>query len=390
MFLEKILQKPMRRVIGLMSGTSMDGMDAALVEIEGCGPDTSVRLVAFTTLPFRDELRERLARVAGTGGAATAEICRLNVEVGEFAAEAALAVAGEAAIPMAEIDLIGSHGQTICHLPGEAPKSSLQIGEGAVTAERTGVTTVSNFRARDLAVGGQGAPLVPYADWVLFRSADESRVMLNVGGIANVTLLPKGLGLEAISAFDTGPGNMVIDGLARALSRGEKAYDLDGERAARGRVVDELLDRFLEHRFFRDRPPKSTGREMFGDAFVKRLIEEGRSLGATDDDLLATATELTARSIVQSVVVCVADPSALGKMIVSGGGVHNRTLMAGLTRLMRPVPVAPLEDIGLPSDAKEAVAFAVLANETIHGRASNVPGVTGARRAVILGQIIPA
>ncbi len=387
MFLESILNKPVRRVMGLGSGTSMDGMDAALMEIEGSGSETSVRLSAFVTVPYASEMRDRLASASASGGGTTEEICSLNAEVAVVAVLAAEKAAGEAGVPIGEVDLIGSHGQTVCHLPDGDPGASLQIGEAALIAERTGVTTVSNFRARDLAAGGQGAPLVPYVDWLLFRSEEEGRALLNLGGIANVTLLPKGLGLESVLAFDTGPGNMVLDGLSRVLGDGRSAFDAGGEWAARGSVNEDLLDRLLEHPYFGRRPPKSTGREAFGDAFVKRVMEDGRALAVSNDDLMATATELTARTVAQAVVVCVADPATLGKMIVSGGGVHNRTLMERLSRLMKPVPVVRLEEVGFPSDAKEAIAFAVLANETIHGLPSNVPGVTGARRAVVLGQI---
>jgi len=389
LFLDPILSKRVRRVIGLSSGTSMDGMDAALVDIRGCGSETSVRLLAFTTLPFRPDIRERLARVAGIDGGPSREICLLNVEVAEAAAAAAEEVARKAAVPMEEVDLIGSHGQTICHLPGDDPRASLQIGEGAVVAERTGVTTVSNFRARDLAAGGQGAPLIPYVDWLLFRSEEEGRALLNLGGIANVTLLPRGLGLETVTAFDTGPGNMVIDGLSRILSADEAPFDRNGDRAGEGRLVEGLLTRLLEHPYFRERPPKSTGREVFGETFVEQVMEMGRALGASNEDLLATATELTARTVAQAIAVWVADPASVGRMIVSGGGIHNRTLMKRLSTLMKPIPVVRLEEMGFPSDAKEAIAFAVLANETAHGLPSNVPGATGARRAVVLGELVP-
>jgi anhydro-N-acetylmuramic acid kinase len=389
-FLDSILNKDARTVIGLSSGTSMDGMDAALVEIRGHGPQTEAELLAFEMQPYDNRLRDRLRSAAEPGGGSTAEVCRLAAEVAVVASAAAEAVTRKASVSMETVDLIGSHGQTVCHLPEEEPASSLQIGEGAVIAEKTGVTTVSNFRSRDLAAGGQGAPLVPYVDWLLFRSEAESRVMLNVGGIANVTLLPKGLGADAVFGFDTGPGNMVIDGVFRSLSGGRDSFDRDGEAAAEGQVVPVLLDHLLEHPYYRERPPKSTGRETFGESYVHEIVTKARESGISDADLLATVTELTARSIVQALVVCVADFPALGRMIVSGGGVYNRTLMERLAVLMKPVSVVALDEVGLPPDAKEAVAFAVLANEAVHGVPANVPAATGARRRVVLGDITPA
>lgn len=385
--LGSITGKAARRVIGLSSGTSMDGMDAVLVTVGGRGPQTSVEILAFETLPYRTDLRKRLLSVAAPGAGTAAEVCRLNAEVGEAAAEAAHAVARRAGVLIEEVDLIGSHGQTICHLPDGEPKASLQIGEAAVVAERTGVTTVSNFRARDLAAGGEGAPLVPYVDWLLFRSDREARAMLNLGGIANVTFLPKSGPLSAVRAYDTGPANLVMDGLARALSGGQSQCDTDGRLATSGRLVPEILDRCLEHPYFRRSPPKSTGREAFGDPFVDEILLVGRSSDAGPGDLLATATELTARTVAEAILGHSPGRPPVGRVVVSGGGVHNPALMDRLHERLMPIPVVTLEALGIPPDAKEALAFAVLANESVHGIKANVPGVTGARRSVVLGEV---
>jgi len=380
-------------VIGLMSGTSCDGVDAALVRVCGCGLRTRVELAAFITVPYPAAVRRVVARASSPGEGRVDLVCQANVLVGELFAEAALEVARRGGVAMRRVDLIGSHGQTIQHLPspvrvaGRRVASTLQIGEPSVIAERTGVTTVADFRPRDMACGGQGAPLVPYVDYLLLRHRTRARVALNIGGIANATWLPPLCRPDQVVAFDTGPGNMVLDALARHASGGRRRCDRDGAMAARGTVCEPLLRRLLRHPFFRNAPPKSTGRETFGEAFVGGLLERAGDLSVAD--LLATATELTVRSIAGALERFVRPLGGIDEVIASGGGCHNATLMALLSAALSPTPVRRSDAFGLPADAKEAMAFAVLAHETLAGRAGNLPSATGARRAAILGKIIP-
>jgi anhydro-N-acetylmuramic acid kinase len=281
------------------------------------------------------------------------------------------------------VELIGCHGQTIYH---EGGRNTLQIGEPAILAERAGAPVVSNFRARDIAAGGQGAPLVPYLDYVLFRHPRRTRIALNIGGIANLTVIPPGAQLEDLVAFDTGPGNMVIDALAREATAGRQNYDRGGRIAARGTVDRRLLDELLRDPYYRRRPPKSAGREQYGAAFVERMKRSGRPI----EDLVATATVLTAATIARAVIEQTREPRpAPIDLIVSGGGGHNPQIMAHLAGFLPGIGVASSSDYGIDADAKEAIAFAVLAYATWRGRPSNVPSATGARRPVVLGSITP-
>lgn len=397
--------------IGLMSGTSGDGVDAALIEIvEGdptatpahlsqttsgppwlvsqVRPGFAVRMVAHFTEPYSTDFRRRLFTLFSPDTARVDEICRLNFLVAERFAAAALAVIRKAGLSPADVTVIGSHGQTIHHLPPETEQgeggcpSTLQIGEPQVIAARTGILTVGNFRPADMALGGQGAPLVPYVDWLLLTAADRHRVVQNIGGIGNVTILPAGATLDKVSAFDTGPGNMVIDGLMERLTG--QAADWDGVWAQRGRVCQGLLEELLRHPFLLKRPPKSTGREEFGSAFIDALLKKGQGAGLSTADLVATATAFTVQSIVthwrQYAV-------GLEEAIVGGGGAANPFIMAELSKAMAPVPVRPVDHYGMPAGAKEALAFAVLGYETWRGRPSNVPNATGAQRPVVLGSL---
>lgn len=377
--------KPVRRVVGLMSGTSVDGIDAALVEIEGAGPGCGVGLLAFETYPFPPDLKERIHR-AFTGGSSR-EICELNFLLGEAFAAAVQKVVQKAGKRLHEVDLVGSHGQTIYHIPKamRGVNSTLQIGEGAVIAERTGVPVVCDFRPRDIAAGGDGAPLVPYADWVLFSRPGKVRAMQNIGGIANVTVLPGSV--DDVLAFDTGPGNMIIDHVARAVAADHSAMDEGGKLSALGQVDERLLEALMGHDYLALPPPKTTGREAFGQGFSQGLVDGYDPLRLLD--LLATVVRFTADSIARAYRDFILPRFPLDEVIVSGGGVHNETLLARLRAQLAPVPVLALEDMGLSSDAKEAVAFAILANETIAGNPSNVPSATGALRPVVLGKIVP-
>jgi anhydro-N-acetylmuramic acid kinase len=355
------------RVAGVMSGTSLDGIDVAVVEIVG----RRIRTVGFQSTPYPALVREAIL-AASDAVTRTAAISRLNFLLGELYAQAVL----RAVRRFGPVELVGCHGQTIYH---EGGTNSLQIGEAAVIAERTGVPVVSNFRARDIAAGGQGAPLVPYVDYLLFRHRTRTRIALNIGGIANITVIPAGAAAERVVAFDTGPGNMVIDALAREMG---KPYDRSGKIAASGNVNVPLLDELLADPYYRRRPPKSAGREQYGAAFGARL----KKAGLPARDLVATATVLTAATIALAVGKFADRPTDL---IVSGGGVHNPQIMAHLAGFLPDVAISTSTNHGIDADAKEAIAFAVLAHETWRRRPANLPSATGARRAVVLGDITP-
>jgi len=369
-------------VTGLMSGTSMDGVTAVAAELEGA-EKVSYRLEDWMTVPYPAEVKRALLELVENGEMES--LCRLNFAVGEAFAETAAALSdsvGESP------DLIGSHGQTVCHLPSEEEGErtfTLQIGEGDVIAERTGVTTVSDFRVRDVAAGGEGAPLIPYLDWKLFRSPGKGRCMLNLGGIANVTYLPPDGDLEDLLAFDTGPGNMIMDYLVRDITDGEREYDEGGKGAARGEVDRELLDWLLAHPFLEKTPPKSTGRSDFGPHFVERYEEKALAKGLSSEDALATANAFTAQSVYRG---CRRWLGQIDELIVSGGGTFNETLMESLEELFQP-PVVKSSAYGIPVEAKEALGFAILAYETYRGVPSNVPAATGARHRTMLGKISP-
>lgn len=341
------------RVAGLISGTSVDGIDVAVVDID----DTQLKVVAARTVPYEDEVRRRILAISNAQ-AHVGETARLNFLLGELFASAL-----ESTFPLDTIELIGSHGQTIYH-QGTPPLCTLQIGEGSVIAERTARPVVSDFRVGDMAAGGRGAPLVPLLDYRLFRHATVHRVALNIGGIANITVIPAGAKPEDVVAFDTGPGNMIIDALA-------PPFDRDGEKARAGRVNERLLAELLSDPFYAAPPPKTAGREQYGGEFVSR----------TGIDV-ATATELT----VQTIADAITRYPATGEVIVSGGGAHNRFMMERLQAAIRP-RLMPASDLGVDIDAKEAVLFALLAYETWQGRPGNLPSATGARHPVVLGKI---
>jgi anhydro-N-acetylmuramic acid kinase len=368
-----------RLVVGLLSGTSADGTDAALCEIEGSGEETRLTTRAFVTTPFSRPLRERIFRLAD---ADASELCDLDVLLGEAFADAARAVCDAASVPLADVHLVGSHGQTAVHHPRSAGKlgATLQIGEAAVIAERVGCPVVSDFRVRDVAAGGEGAPLVPLVDHLLFRKSGTPRALQNIGGIANVTLVRERL--DELVAFDNGPGNMPLDAVARAVSGGVEAFDRGGARAARGTIDRALLDELHRHPYLSQRLPKSTGRETFGKDFVYPLLAR---YGARLDDLLATLTRFVAEAIARSYRESLPTPPA--EVFVSGGGALNPVLMSHLRETLAPIPVETSAALGVDPEAKEAIAFAVLANETLFGRPGNVPSVTGAAGPRVLGKI---
>lgn len=375
------------RVVGLMSGTSADGIDAALVEIKEGEGGLSLETLAYVSTSYDTKTREAIFELFGPPSSTVDKICRMNVVLGEAFAQATLEVIKAAGLKPGQVDLIGCHGQTVHHLPGS--NATLQIGEAAVIAQRTGITVVSNFRARDMAVGGEGAPMVPYFDWLVFRHPTKTRVLQNIGGIANMTVLPKGCSLEDIHAFDNGPGNMIMDHMASSITDGKLRYDKDGAMAARGRVQQSLLHQLMEHGFIQRKPPKTSGREEFGGEYTENLVAKWRSLGVSPEDMLATATAFTANVIVKDLMEVAASPDGLDEVIVSGGGALNPVLMRMIREGVAPVPVVTSQTYGVDSDAKEAIAFAVLAYETIRGRPANVPRATGASKPVVLGCITP-
>jgi anhydro-N-acetylmuramic acid kinase len=381
-------------VVGMMSGTSADGIDVCLVRIAERGriDASGAKLENFASVPFSAALRDSILRVAEGERVTAGEISRLNFRVGEEFSRAALAALRRWRVRPARVSLIGSHGQTIFHQgfvrgPRSGTPSTLQIGEPAIIAARAGITTVGDFRPADIAAGGQGAPLVPFVDYRLYGNAPVGRVALNIGGIANLTVLPAGGGLREVFAFDTGPGNMVIDALVRRATRGRQKFDRNARIATRGRIIPALLDSLLQDEYFQSPPPKTTGRERYGEDYVRRLIARREARGASHTDLIRTATLLTALSIVDAMNRWVRPKAKIGEMIVSGGGVHNPLLMAQLAAALGGIRVIGSTELGVPEDAKEAFAFALLAWETLHRRPSNVPGATGARRPAILGKI---
>lgn len=380
----QLAEKRERLVAGLMSGTSLDGIDVALVKITGSGVHSQIKQIAFKTVGYEPAVRRSIREACQPAASNAAMICSLNFVLGELFAQAVADICRDAGITLAELDLIGSHGQTIWHQPG---KSTLQIGEAAVIAERTGVVTVADFRVRDVAAGGQGAPLVPYTEYLLYRHPRRTRLLQNIGGIANVTVLPAGGGVETVTAFDTGPGNMMIDYAVNRLTNGEQQYDEGGEWAGRGGVNKPMLAELMAHPYLSCTPPKTTGREVFGDAYTAELVNRYVAQGVTAADILATFTCFTARSMADAYRRFILPQIHVDEVILSGGGVHNRTMVAMLRRELRDIPLLSQEELGFSSDAKEAVAFAVLANEAVSGHANNLPAVTGARASVIMGKI---
>jgi anhydro-N-acetylmuramic acid kinase len=383
-----------RLAVGLMSGTSMDGIDAALVRLAGPAEKPRVRLLAFVTLPYPPEVRRWIMHVAAGYGVTAGEVSQLNFLLGELFAKAALRVCRAARVSPRRLSFIGSHGQTVFHqgrpesvlrLGEVVGPNTLQIAEPAVIAERTGAMVIADFRTADVAAGGQGAPLVPMVDYLLLRDVRKGTVALNVGGIANVTVIPAKAKPEDVFGFDTGPGNMLSDALVRHFTKDREHYDAGGRVAALGKVNEPLLAEALLYPFFRQSPPKSAGREQFGGDFLERYFL-GRKR-ARFEDLLRTSLELTARTIAEALARFVLPATKLDRLIVSGGGAHNRTLVKRLAELLPDLAVELSDRYGLPVDAKEAIAFAILADRTWHGLPGNLPSVTGARRAVVLGKI---
>ena len=372
-----------RVVVGLMSGTSLDGISAAVARFrEADGDRLAVELLAYTSRAYTPAERARLG--AALAGTSASEYCRLNFDLGEWLADAAIQAMAEAGVARADIAVIASHGQTIWHEPAH---STWQWGESSVIAERTGIDVVSDFRVRDVAAGGHGAPLVPIADALLFSSAGEWRGLQNLGGIGNITVVPPGGQLEGVRAFDTGPSVAVIDGVTRTL-RPDLPFDIDGKLAAAGKADMEIVADLLRAPYFAAPPPKSTGRELFNTAYVEALIKRSRDRGASDEDIIATAVQLTARSIADAYRRFIAEP--LTEVLASGGGAKNPALFAAIAAAIHPLPLRHFDQVFFDGEAKEAVAFALLGYLHVAGRSGNVPAATGARGGRILGKLTPA
>ncbi len=380
--------------IGLMSGTSADGVDAALVRILS-DDSPEVETLGFHAAPYPRSLRERILLAAGEEGARTDEICSLHREVGEAFASAALEVASRAKIPIERIDFLGSHGQTVRHLPegteGERRPllpSTFQIGDPAFIVARTGITSVCDFRPRDVAAGGAGAPLTPWAHRILFSRENAASAFLNLGGISNITYLPP-VGEEGIFGFDCGPANMTLDVLARRITNGEKTHDTGGNLAAAGRVCPDTLAELKRHAYLKRKPPKSTGREMFGEAFTDEAIERMASRASDPKDAIATLTAFSASCVADAIRDFFPKDAPPAEVIIGGGGVHNKTLMRRLRDALGDLPLVRSDARGVSPDAVEAVCFTLLAWGTLSGQANNLPSVTGAKEAVCLGNITP-
>ena len=372
--------------IGLMSGTSADSIDAACVRLEGAPPRLDWELLSFVTLPISEELRREIFAAFRPETGTVDRLCQLNFTLGEAFAEASLAAAKAAGLTPAQVDFIGSHGQTVWHIPpnsGEGVASTLQLGNPAVIAQRTGIAVVSDFRSRDMAAGGQGAPLVPFVDKLLLSHESRSRAVQNIGGIGNVTWLPAGGKGEAFG-FDTGPGNMLLDRAAEVLTQGQLRCDLDGKLAFAGTVQQEILQKWMdEEPYFAKMPPKSTGRELFGVQRCHRYLEEMG--GMSKEDILATLTAFTARSTAEAYKNFL--PALPDEVLLCGGGARNSAIAAMLQKELPASRIGKTEDAGLPGDSKEAVAFAVLGYETMNRRPGNLPAATGASGPVVLGSI---
>jgi anhydro-N-acetylmuramic acid kinase len=403
-------------VLGLMSGTSVDGIDVSLVSISGASPSLKINLLNHTAIPFPAAIRKEILRFAEQDPITSGELSQLHSILGHIYAEAALAACKKFRVSPRKIDLIGNHGQTIFHQGAPVPylgarvSSTLQIGESAILAARTGITTVSDFRPADLALGGNGAPLVPFADYALYRHAKLGRISLNIGGIANITVIPANAKPSQIFAFDTGPGNMLIDALASHITLGRQRFDKNAALAQQGRAIPALVNELLRDPYLKLAPPKSTGREYYGAAYLKRLLALGKKHQAKPNDLIRTTTIFTALSIVDALNRFVLSKHKMHQLIVSGGGANNPLLLAQLSAALGSQISSPVgarhivsvrgkekasseievllsSELNVPTGAKESLAFALLAYETFHQRPSNIPSATGAHGPAILGKI---
>lgn len=374
--------------IGIMSGTSLDGVDTVLVEIENHGINTKLKVIEYNEYPMPASTRMKIKQVCDEKNSHVDLICSLNFEIGYLFVEAVKRLLEKANFNSSQLDFIATHGQTIYHIPFQRDdliSSTLQIGEPAILAYEFNTTVISNFRVMDMAAKGQGAPLVPYSEYILYSEKGKNIALQNIGGIGNVTLLNEDLDIDQIEAFDTGPGNMMINEACRLLYN--QPFDHDGYHASQGHIIDEMLEELMNHPYMKKLPPKSTGREEFGENYVKELIEKYN--GYDKNDYIKTFTYFTAKSIEYHYRRDIMSKCHLDKVIVGGGGSHNQTLMKMIKTLLYDIEVYTQDEIGYSSDAKEAIAFAILGNETLHQHFSNVKSATGAMHNVVLGNITP-
>jgi len=383
------------RVLGMMSGTSADGIDVALVRISGAPPSISAKFEAHHHVRFPVAVRRAILQLANGAATTAGEVSQLNFLLGEEFARAAISACKKWRVALRRIDLIGSHGQTIFHqgvpsrfLGARRIASTFQIGEPSVIAERTGVTTIADFRPADMAAGGQGAPLVPFVDYLLYRDMRLGRVALNIGGIANVTVIPARARQEDVFAFDTGPGNMIVDAIVEIETRGRERFDRGAKMALRGKTIPALLERLMRDPFLRAKPPKTAGREQFGRGYAEKIVSTGKRWRASTEDLVRTVTVFTSLSIADALHRFVFPRVRVDELIVAGGGVQNPLMMAQLAAALPETDITPASDYGVPTDAKEAFAFAVLAYEAYRGRTNNLPSATGARHKAVLGKLV--
>ncbi|SET06736.1 anhydro-N-acetylmuramic acid kinase [Oceanobacillus limi] len=379
--------------IGLMSGTSLDGIDAAIVKMKDLNGNVSMELIHFDTISYEQEVKDEILKLCDPESSRVDNLSSMNMLLGILYADAALKVIKDVGLDPTDIDLISSHGQTIFHQPSAITigkhlvASTLQIGDIGVIAEKTGITTVGDFRTRDIAAGGQGAPLVPYADYQLFQHESFGRVLVNIGGISNITILPKGCNENAVFAYDTGPGNMIIDFFVEKITDGKRSYDKNGDIARKGTVHQEWLSELLQHPYFAEHPPKSTGREMFGKEYASFLWGKAEELTIQHEDKVATVTELTAITLTNEIKQNI-ELASISEVLISGGGSKNKMLMERIdAHLPNNVVVKTTDDYGVNADAKEAMIFALLGYQCLQKRTNNLPAATGSKRNVVMGKI---
>ncbi|MDC7236767.1 MAG: anhydro-N-acetylmuramic acid kinase [Sphaerochaetaceae bacterium] len=377
--------------IGLMSGTSVDGIDAVLISIENKAIDTKYKQIGFITLPYTKSEKDKLLKLASGNVGGSKELLKINIYLGKKFSEAAIALCKQCSISKHEIDFIGTSGHTFYHLPtktkylGKEISGTMQLGEPSFLNEEFNCPVVSDFRIRDMAAGGQGAPLVPYTEYILFRSSTKNIALQNIGGIANITILPKNCSQNDVIAFDTGPGNMVIDNLVNIFSKGKLSYDKDAQIAKKGKLNQNLLNYLLDDDYLTQDIPKSTGREKYSKEYVNNIIEFATQNNISLVDMIYTVTFFTAKTI--GIGIKNFSKVDLDTIIIGGGGSHNSVILDSLKTLLPNIEVITFEDLGLNSDSKEAVAFAILANETLNGISNNLTTVTGAKHPVIMGKI---
>lgn len=384
--IKKVVEKQKKLAIGLMSGTSLDGIDACVVEIKGTGKNTEIKIIDFITLDYTKSEKERILKLCNKNTSSVDEICYMNSFLGNRMGQAAIEVCKKSNIDLNDIDFISSHGQTIYHMPNE--HCTLQIGELSNIASVTGCLTVGDFRPSDMAYGGQGAPLVPYIDYLLFSSKNKGRVLLNLGGIGNITVLKANGREDDVYAFDTGPANVLVDEIAKIITDGKMTFDADGKMASMGNIDELWLEEMIiQDEYLCKKPPKSTGREYYTTELAKKFYDDGILRGLGDFDIISTITAFTAKTIQNQLEKFVLKNCKVDEIYVSGGGAHNKMIMKFLSRYT-DAEVSPIEKLNFVSDAKESIAFAVLGNEFLHGNANNIPSATGASRDVIMGKLV--